>query len=68
MIRCPKCDADSRTTGYSRYIKDNNMYIRSRKCINCDYKFKTVELMSDDYNNAIDLYNDFTKLMKKFVD
>ena len=67
MLRCPKCGADTRTSGYRKYIEKDNIYIRGRKCIGCDYKFHTIEMPSDDNHNAIELYKIFSQLMRKFM-
>jgi transcriptional regulator NrdR family protein len=67
MIRCPKCKEICITSGSSRYIEDQNIYVRGRKCPVCNYKFKTVELDKQSYNDAIALSEGIGSLIKRFV-
>ena len=67
MLRCPKCGADARTSGYCRYIEKDNIYIRGRKCIGCGHTFRTTEMTVDNNEDAVELYKIFSKLMRKFL-
>lgn len=67
MLRCPKCGADARTNGYSKYIEEDNSYIRGRKCISCGFRFNTIEMMNNNMNDAAELYRIFSNLMREYV-
>jgi len=67
MILCPKCGSDSRTTGYRKYKEENNLYSRGRKCINCGYRFKTIEIEECKLDRAIELEKTLSDLVEKML-
>jgi len=68
MIRCPECDSDARTYSYHRYNKEDNSYTRRRKCISCEYKFNTIEVLKDEWEDSSKLHKILSKLIKKYMD
>jgi len=63
-IKCPKCDSGNNKIKSSRYIKNDNVYIRKRECINCDNIFETVEMLKDNYNAATQISKGIVRLIK----
>jgi len=53
-MNCPECDTPKtevlETRKYKDYEKWNH---RLRKCLACDYRFKTLEMTLEDFQNAI---------------
>ena len=68
MIRCPKCNSERvRVEGYCKYIKDGNIYSRTKVCQDCKYMFKTIEAIQEDYIEATELASAIVKLIKKHL-
>lgn len=55
-MKCPVCDGD--TFVYDSRPKQDSTN-RRRKCLYCDYKFTTIEIDRDFYENLIDLKDKF---------
>ncbi len=55
-MTCPVCDSETHV--YDSRTKLDSVY-RRRKCLSCDYKFTTIEIDRDFYENLIDLKDKF---------
>ena len=59
---CPKCNSPKVAVINTRYaIKDNNIR-RRRSCLNCNYRWSTLEIDLDTYNNITKLLKNLTLL------
>ena len=68
-IFCPECGSDNViVSGNSKHHNDINIYVRRRKCLNCNYIFKTVEMLSEDYNDSMAITNAITKAVTNYLD
>jgi Zn ribbon nucleic-acid-binding protein len=57
---CPKCK-NKLTQQYAR--EDDYAVVRTRKCKNCGYQQKTVEITLKDYNSSIRKLNTIIELV-----
>jgi transcriptional regulator NrdR family protein len=53
-MNCPSCSAPKTEVLETRKYKDYPHWnYRLRKCIACDYRFKTLEMTIEDFQNAL---------------
>jgi len=66
-VKCPICNSESEVGGYSKYYPQGNFYKRTRKCTKCGYKFKSIEVVEEDYLEATELARSFVNLIRKHL-
>jgi len=53
-MNCPECDTPKTEVLETRKYKDYERWnYRLRKCLACDYRFKTLEMTIEDFQNAL---------------
>lgn len=53
MLKCPNCQSDQLYVADSRNHSDDNYLHRRRKCEKCGYRFSTVEICKDHYDELL---------------
>lgn len=54
-MKCPKCNGDTRVIDCV-FNKYKNEYYRTRQCKECEERFHTVEILSDESADFIDTF------------
>jgi transcriptional regulator NrdR family protein len=53
-MNCPECDTPKTEVLETRKYKDYSKWnYRLRQCLACDYRFKTLEMTIEDFQNAL---------------
>lgn len=52
-MRCPMCGCDNITTVDSR--SDNDSVTRRKKCLECNYRWTTIEIDRDQWHSALQI-------------
>ena len=52
-MECPKCGGQ--TTVIDCRMSPDNTFRRRRKCLECDGRFSTKEVLAEDYENLVEL-------------
>jgi len=68
-FKCPKCGhRENKTTSSSRYEPERNIYIRRRRCDNCEHVFVTYEVMAKSYDSAIMVAKGIRNIMQEMYE
>ena len=61
-MRCPKCDSENTSILDSRIRNDGNTR-RRRRCRNCQYRFSSIEIDIDEYDDLKELAKSIQKVL-----
>jgi transcriptional regulator NrdR family protein len=63
-LKCKKCNGNNLRVKYS-YYDNNGFYIRNRKCLDCGYETKTIEVKYETFNGIQEFVKSFKILFKE---
>ena len=61
-MRCPKCDSENTSILDSRIRNDGNTR-RRRRCRKCQYRFSSIEIDIDEYDDLKELAESIQKVL-----
>lgn len=64
-IKCPKCRSGNNIVDNNKYVEENDINIRSRKCLDCGNRFNTIEMIESNYEASTMIAKGLIKLIKE---
>jgi len=64
-LKCPTCNIDMRSMGTK--VVNNEYILRTKKCLTCGYKLRTIEIKEEVYNNTIGALSGITKFLRSVL-